>query len=73
MWPFKNKGGESMAGGLMTMTYISLAIRLFSAVIPYLEEQAKKTPNPADDLAIAALKEFMAFANGDAFKLLTKV
>lgn len=62
-----------MAGGTMTMLYISLAIRLFAAVIPLLEEQAKKTPNPADDLMIAALKEFLAFANSPEFGALMKI
>ena len=62
-----------MAGGTMTMLYISLAIRLFAAVIPLLEEQAKKTPNPADDLMIAALKEFLAFANSGELSALMKV
>lgn len=62
-----------MAGGTMTMIYISLAIRLFAAVIPLLEEQAKKTPNPADDIMIEALKQFLEFANSNEFAMLLKV
>ena len=46
--------------GPMTLLYVSIGIRLFAAVLPALEEQAKKTPNPADDIAIQMLKEIVA-------------
>lgn len=61
-----------MAGGVMTTLYIALAIRLFAAVIPLLKEKANKTPNPFDDAAIAALEEFLVFANSQEFKTLLK-
>ncbi|MEK7178368.1 MAG: hypothetical protein AAB721_01785 [Patescibacteria group bacterium] len=59
--------------GPMTLLYVSIGIRLFAAVLPALEEQAKKTPNPADDIAIQMLKEVVGLLNGDMMQTILKV
>ena len=59
--------------GPMTLLYVSIGIRLFAAVLPALEEQAKKTPNPADDIAIKMLKDVVGLLNGDMMQTILKV
>ena len=49
----------------MTLVYLQIGIGLFSSILPLLEAQVKKTPSPADDIAIAALRAFVeAFSGG---------
>ncbi len=59
-----------MAGGIRTTIFLRLAIALLAGLVPILEEQAKKTPNPIDDSAIAALKAFLEFAQSGELKIL---
>ena len=58
--------------GPMTLVYLQIGLGLFSSILPLLEAEAKKTPNPADDVALAALRSFVdAFTGGGLASLLT--
>ena len=57
--------------GPMTLIFLQIGLGLFSSVLPLLEAEAKKTPNPADDAVIATLRLFVdAFSGGGLGALL---
>ena len=66
----KKKGKETM--GQQILVYLMLGEILVGLVLPALKEAAKKTPNPADDLAISALESALMLLKDGNFKSLIK-
>lgn len=58
--------------GPMTLIYLQIGLGLFRSVLPLLEAEAKKTPNPADDAAIAALRLLVDAFTGGGLDVLLK-